>query len=98
MIKLATLFSVFSTLVMAHEAPTGWFYPNACCSNLDCREVVSPEKVRELWDGYHVPSGEIIAYSDRRVLDSPDGRYHLCTINGEATTRTRCLFVPPKGY
>lgn len=83
---------------MAHEAPTGWLYPNACCSNVDCREVVEPIKVRELRDGYHVPSGEIITYNDRRVRDSPDGRYHWCTVGGEPASKTLCLFVPPKGY
>lgn len=33
------LFLVGVSVSRGHEAPTGWSYPYACCSGLDCREV-----------------------------------------------------------
>lgn len=77
--------------VFAHEAPKGWTYPMACCSNQDCREV---DDVAETTRGYRVPSGEVIPYSDTRVMDSPDGEYHWCANHN----RTLCLFAPPRSF
>lgn len=81
----------------AHQAPTGWVYPIACCSNQDCREVGDAHVVESV-DGYHVPSGEVVAYRDRRVRNSPDGRYHWCTSAGSDDGRTICLFVPARSF
>ncbi|WP_159591807.1 hypothetical protein [Chelativorans xinjiangense] len=80
----------------AHQAKSGWAYPYACCSNQDCREI--PAKlVSERPEGYVInPTGEVVAYTDRRVKQSPDGVYHWCSVAGEDTSRTICLFVPPK--
>lgn len=85
--------SVFS---YAHDAKSGWSYPYACCSNNDCREI--PAKlVSERPEGYVInPTGEVVAYADRRVKQSPDGVYHWCSVAGEDNSRTICLFVPPK--
>ena len=44
------------------------------------------------------PTGEVVAYSDRRVRTSPDGVYHWCSVAGIDTSRTICLFVPPKSF
>jgi len=85
----------------AHEAPSGWAYPYACCSNKDCREVSSgPDGlVRERPEGYLIATtGEVLAYSDRRVKQSRDGVYHWCSIAGADDGRTICLFVPPKAF
>ena len=80
-----------------HEAPTGWSYPFSCCSSIDCREVADSD-ILEGPDGYRIrQNGETIGYSDTRVKDSPDGAMHLCTVAGEDTGRTICLFVPPRG-
>jgi hypothetical protein len=85
-------------LLLVHQAPSGWAYPQACCSNVDCREVAT-QSVRERPDGYHVaPTGKIISYRDARVRESPDGRYHLCTAGGREDGEIICIFVPPKSF
>jgi hypothetical protein len=83
----------------AHQAPTGWTYPWACCSNMDCQEV-GPKAISEKPQGYVVQStGEVVAYGDKRVKDSPDGEYHWCAHQaGIDAGHTICLFVPPKGF
>ncbi|WP_338040697.1 hypothetical protein [Nitratireductor luteus] len=82
--------------VQAHEATSGWAYPYACCSNRDCREIPQ-SAVLERPEGYVLKTtGEVVAYSDRRVRQSPDGVFHLCTVAGMETSRTICLFVPPR--
>ena len=62
----------------AHDAPTGWTYPWSCCSSMDCKEVAD-KAISERPEGYVVNStGEVVAYADKRVKDSPDGDYHWC--------------------
>ncbi|WEX11898.1 hypothetical protein [Chelativorans sp. AA-79] len=83
---------------LAHDAKSGWTYPYACCSNNDCREVPA-SVISERPEGYVInTTGEVVAYSDRRVRQSPDGVYHWCSVAGADTTRTICLFVPPKSF
>lgn len=83
----------------AHEAPTGWKYPWSCCSNLDCKEVEA-QAISERPEGYVIKStGEVVAYADKRIKDSPDGEYHWCAHQaGLDAGHTICLFVPPKGF
>ncbi len=88
----------------AHEAlptaakPLGWNYPFACCSGYDCRQV-SDKAISERPQGYVINNtGEVVAYSDKRVKDSPDGVYHWCSVAGADDSKTICLFVPPKGF
>ena len=82
----------------AHDAPSGWSYPTACCSGIDCREVAD-RAISERPGGYVIKgTGEMIAYTDARVKDSPDGVYHWCSVRGADDSRTICLFVPPKGF
>lgn len=84
--------------VIAHDAPTGWSYPFSCCSNFDCRQV-SAKTISERPEGYVITNtGEVVNYADARIKDSPDGEYHWCSVAGEKSSRTICLFVPPKGY
>lgn len=78
----------------AHDAPLGWSYDYECCTNIDCREA----KVREVIDGYVVPSGELVAYGDKRVKLSKDEYFHWCTVRGEDGTPTLCLYVPNRGF
>jgi|SRR5690606_38499939 len=90
--------SILPSSVIAHEAKSGWTYPYACCSNNDCREVPA-SVVSERPEGYVIKlTGEVVAYTDRRVRQSPDGVYHWCSVAGADTTRTICLFVPPKSF
>lgn len=85
-------------LAAAHDAPSGWSYPVACCSNFDCREVPYTS-VREGGEGYVIEAtGEVLPYGDARVKDSPDGEFHWCSAAGAMDGRTICLFVPPRSY
>ena len=88
----------------AHDAkptaarPQGWSYPFSCCSGYDCREV-SSKAISEKPEGYVIKgTGEIVAYSDGRLKNSPDGEYHWCSVAGADDSRSICLFVPPRSY
>lgn len=91
-------------MAFAHDAkptaarPQGWSYPYSCCSGYDCREV-SSKQISERPEGYVINgTGEVVAYSDARLKDSPDGVYHWCSVAGADDSRTICLFVPPRSY
>ena len=93
-----------SGLVYPHDAlptaakPQGWNYPYSCCSGIDCREVPGTA-IGEKPEGYVIKgTGEVIAYSDTRIKDSPDGEFHWCSVAGADDSRTICLFAPPRGY
>lgn len=93
-----------SAPAFAHDAkptagkPEGWSYPFSCCSGYDCREV-SSARISERPEGYVIKgTGEVVAYSDARLKDSPDGEYHWCSVAGADDSRTICLFVPPRSY
>lgn len=79
--------------------PQGWAYPFACCANFDCKEVADADVV-EGARGYEIrATGERIPMSDRRVRQSPDGRFHWCAHQaGLDAGKTICLFVPPRGF
>ncbi|WP_027170412.1 hypothetical protein [Mesorhizobium sp. WSM3224] len=89
----------------AHEAqptaamPQGWKYPFACCANYDCKEVPQ-SSISERPEGYVIKgTGEVVAYADKRVKNSPDGEYHWCAHQaGLDAGKTICLFVPPPSY
>jgi hypothetical protein len=91
--------TLFAAPARAHDAPTGWKYPWACCSNMDCQEM-GDKAISERPEGYVVNrTGEVVAYADKRVKDSPDGLYHWCAHQaGIDAGQTICLFVPPKGF
>jgi hypothetical protein len=103
MVLLFAIAVVLLIIVMgfaySHDAPLGWTYPSACCASLDCKQV-DERAVKERPQGYEIAStGEVVGYLDRRVKDSPDGRWHLCArLHGIEAGRTICLFVPPKGF
>lgn len=85
----------FAGKAFAHDAPSGWHYPIACCSGYDCRAV--PKKaISERPEGYVITTtGEVVAYSDKRIRTSEDSDYHWCSRGGLDTGETICLFVPP---
>ncbi len=103
--KLAGIILIgMTTAAASHDAiptaskPNGWSYPFSCCSGFDCREVTA-EEIGEQPGGYVIEgTGEVLAYSDTRLKDSPDGEFHWCSVAGKADGRTICLFVPPRGY
>ena len=88
----------------AHDAlptaarPQGWSYPFSCCSGYDCREVPG-QAISERPEGYVIEgTGEVVAYSDGRLKNSPDGQFHWCSVAGASDGRTICLFVPPRSF
>jgi hypothetical protein len=84
--------------VLAHTAPSGWAYPYQCCHDRDCRPVHGAT-VTEGPDGYVIEgTGEVVAYTDSRIKDSPDGDFHWCSVAGNDKTSTICLFVPPRAF
>jgi hypothetical protein len=97
--------SVLAPPAVAHDAqptaamPQGWKYPFACCANFDCKEVPQ-SSISERPEGYVIKgTGEVVAYSDKRVKNSPDGEYHWCAHQaGLDAGKTICLFVPPPSY
>ena len=106
-ITFAILLAPGATGSCAHEAPSGWEYPFACCSGADCARI-DPSEVRETPSGFVVtimPGRHPMWASERRqpaVLDipyqkarlSPDGFFHLCMNDaGELL----CFFSPGGG-
>ena len=84
--------------VRAHDAPAGWTYPFSCCSGIDCREVPA-DWIDESGAGYRIRiTGELIAEGDTRLKQSPDGKFHWCSVAGSNDGRTICLFAPPRGF
>ena len=102
---LATaMLALLSAPAFAHDAkptaakPLGWSYPFSCCSGYDCR-AVSQTSISERPEGYVIKgTGEVVAYSDKRIKNSPDGEYHWCSVAGANDGKTICLFVPPQSY
>lgn len=81
-----------------HEAPTGWSYPLGCCSGIDCREVPDADII-EGARGYEIrKTHELIPMTDPKVKQSPDGKFHLCSVGGLDDGRTICLFAPSRGF
>ena len=82
----------------AHEAPSSWMSPKACCSDMDCR-AVPRDAVSERPEGYVIDlTGEVLPYSDGRLREAPDGEYHSCSTGGSDSGHTICLFVPPHSF
>lgn len=81
------------------KQPLGWKYPWMCCSGMDCEEV-GDSAVEERPEGYVIKrTGEVVAYNDKRIKESPDGKFHWCAHRqGADAGHTICLFVPPKGF
>lgn len=95
---LTCLFIIPAAPAAAHDAPSGWTYPLACCSDFDCREVADADVV-EGPQGYVIKvTGEVIPMTSRKVRNSPDGQFHWCSVAGKSDGRTICLFVPPRAY
>lgn len=77
----------------AHEAPSGWEYPMACCHNFDCAPL-DANRVKEIEGGYLIDGKHFVAQKDAK--DSPDGIYHACFPSlGQAP---RCFWHPPNSY
>ncbi|MFG1267886.1 hypothetical protein V5F40_07975 [Xanthobacter sp. DSM 14520] len=78
-------------LARAHE-----WYPAYCCSGQDCYEI-GPEDVEFVGQGYFIKAtGEY--YPRDAVPESPDGKFHRCSIQGKREARTLCLFAPTPAF
>ena len=75
-----------------------WNYGVECCSNKDCREA-SNDEVGETPQGYLIrASNTLIPYNDRRVKQSGDEFFHICTVGGKPDGRVLCVYVPPRSF
>ena len=88
----------------AHEAiptasnPLGWTYDYSCCSLKDCWQS-KDEDVKVTKDGYFIEATkETFKYGDYPIKRSKDEFYHRCSIAGDPTARTICLYVPDRGF
>lgn len=78
--------------------PLGWAYGWECCNLMDCREVPD-SAVEEGPKGYVIKAtGEVIPYSDKKIKQSKDERFHWCSKGGKPDTDTICLYVPNRGF
>ena len=90
-----------------HDAPSGWQYPLACCSNGDCYQIDESELVeyKQYWvvrrtkEIFLKPeSGNVPGLDNASVTGvatySPDGLFHRCSIQGDPENGSFCLFVP----
>lgn len=91
----------------SHEAPSGWRYPYACCSNYDCRPVDAPGadrhhtiQINRSPEGFVISTtGEVIPYNSNKIKQtSPDGEWHWCSTAGLDTGLTICIIRPPDAF
>ncbi|MFG1179921.1 hypothetical protein [Xanthobacter versatilis] len=83
--------ALLPSLARAHE-----WYPAYCCSGQDCYEI-GPEDVEFVGQGYFIKAtGEY--YPRDAVPESPDGKFHRCSIQGKREARTLCLFAPTPAF
>lgn len=107
---LVVLALVGCGLASAHEAPSGWQYPIACCSGHDCYPVDAAAIEPRPGGAYRIlATGEVFGPPDRpgpgpaeahgRVHRwSGDQDFHRCSPTGQASdTTSYCLFVPRPG-
>lgn len=75
----------------AHE-----WYPAYCCSGQDCYEIAQ-EDVEFVGQGYFIKAtGEY--FPRDAVPESPDGKFHRCSIGGKREGRTLCIFAPTPAF
>jgi hypothetical protein len=78
--------------------PLGWQYGWECCNLMDCREV-SESVIEETPQGYvYKVTGEVIPYGDKKIKESKDEFYHLCTHGGKDDAKIICLYTPNRGF
>jgi hypothetical protein len=87
----------------AHQAPSGWEYPNECCAAHNDCAMIEARFVSITPQGYRVvlPLGahprpyavdDLFVPADPRIRRSGDGDWHLCIRpNGQVL----CLYVAP---
>lgn len=72
------------------------WYPAYCCSGQDCYEITQ-EDVEFAGQGYFIKAtGEFFPRDS--VPESPDGKFHRCSLGGRPEGRTLCLFAPAPAF
>jgi len=88
----------FVSALLPSKAWPHSFYEYRCCHDQDCRPVPGGA-IAEGPDGCVIKAtGEVIAYADSRVRQSPDGRFHWCSLAGSQMGRTLCLYAPGRVF
>ncbi|QRG05882.1 hypothetical protein EZH22_23100 [Xanthobacter dioxanivorans] len=93
-----TLDLVFSLSWVCFALPghTHEWYPAYCCSGQDCYEIMQDE-VEFAGQGYFIKAtGEY--FPRDAVPESPDGKFHRCSVGGQKQGRTLCLFAPAPAF
>lgn len=95
---------IMTKAALPHDAiptasqPLGWAYGWECCNLMDCREV-GENVIEETPQGYvYKVTGELIPYGDKKIKQSKDEYYHLCTKGGKDDTAIICLYTPNRGF
>lgn len=91
---LTIAFCLFASVALPHS-----FYGWECCSGRDCKPVPAGD-VKATAAGWKVViTGEVIAFSDRKIKESPDKNFHRCARSADFSAKgaTLCLYVPPAG-
>lgn len=92
----------------AHEAASGWKYPFACCSAVDCYSISESDLtfdgdtvvIKATGERFLLPDVKDRQDVDRRAQwsgdrDHPDNEYHRCSANnGDVKAHSFCLFLP----
>ncbi len=95
---LALILCLFAPVVRGHEAPAGWQYDIACCSDRDCRPLSRTEvnTIRRAGDqtGYLADIegfSEPILFAPDKIKPSKDEYFHGCV---GASGIGYCLYIP----
>lgn len=100
LILVYSLLVMFAAMANAHDAPTGWRYPSACCSNKDCRPI--PASSCEEVQGGRTFNGLFVPHE--RIRPSPDGTCHVCQnnkgtiIHHDSSKELPCAWAPMGGF
>jgi hypothetical protein len=89
--------TVIALLFLTSSAMGHDFYTLDCCSDKDCGPL--PNAAVEATSlGWHVRSNNwTVPYADKKIRQSPDGRFHGCFRNGDPAADLLCLYVPGQG-
>lgn len=93
MMGLCSLLLLFVVPALAHQAPSGWQYPYACCSRQDCRPLKTGEVVYTP-GGWNFPAtGQ--TFPEAVAQPSPDKQSHACFVHTMEGLRVRNMGSQP---
>ena len=93
LLRTMMLLAIFIVPSLAHEAPSGWVYPPACCNNGDCAPL-DAKRIKETAEGFLIDGKYIVKRSDAKL--SPDGIFHACF--PWQNRGPNCFWYPPNSY